>query len=150
MTDRRRDGLTVLLYAITVLALAAGALTLHAQAPTGYVLKLSTQAGAAVSTTPIPLSLVTCGITPKTTISGGVTNPKKVIWDDPASPATLDCVYTDPGTGPLFALPFGATAYLAVVDVTNSAGTSPDSLPSNSFTRPGTVAPALTGVRVVP
>lgn len=122
-----------------------------AQAPTGYVLKLSTQAGAAVSTTPLALSAVTCGVTPKAPPpSGAVTNPKKVIWDDPAAPTTADCVYTDPGTGPLFALPFGATAYLMVADVVNSAGTSPDSLPSNSFTHPGTVAPALTGVRVTP
>ncbi len=121
----------------------------HAQAITGYVLKLSTQAGAAVSTTPLGLTVVTCGVTPKATVSSA-TNPKKVIWDDPAAPTTADCVYTDPGTGPLFALPFGATAYLAIVNATNSVGMSPDSLPSNSFTRPGTVAPALTGVRVTP
>lgn len=123
----------------------------HAQAITGYVLKLQTQAGAAVSTTPLALSTVTCGVTPKAPPpTGSPTNPKKVIWDDPAAPTTADCIYTDPGTGPLFALPFGATAYLAVIDATNAAGTSPDSLPSNSFTRPGTVAPALTGVRVTP
>ncbi len=123
----------------------------HAQAITGYVLKLNTQAGAAVSTTPLSLTAVTCGVTPKAPPpTGSPTNPKKVIWDDPAAPTTADCVYSDPGTGPLFALPFGATAYLAIVNATNSAGTSPDSLPSNSFTRPGTVAPALTGIRVTP
>ncbi len=127
------------------------ALPLEAQTITGYVLKLSTQAGAAVSTTPLALSVVTCGVSPKAPPpTGSPTNPKKVIWDDPASPATADCLYTDPGTGPLFALPFGATAYLAVIDATNSAGTSPDSLPSNSFTHPGTVVNALTNIRVTP
>ncbi len=136
------------LLAVCLLLLAHSA---SAQTITGYVLKLSTQAGAAVSTTPLALSVVTCGVSPKAPPpSGSPTNPKKVMWDDPASPATADCLYTDPGTGPLFALPFGATAYLAVIDATNSAGTSPDSLPSNSFTHPGTVAPALTGVRVTP
>lgn len=136
------------LSALTIALLMA--VSASAQAPTGYVLKLSTVAGAAVSTTPIALSAVTCGVTPKATAPAGVTNPKKVVWDDPTQPTTADCVYTDPGTGPLFALPFGATAYRAIVATVNDAGTAADSLPSNSFTHPGTVAPVLTGIRVTP
>jgi len=154
---RHRSTPTLVAWSVAIGTLATGALfvlattNLHAQAITGYVLKISTSAGAPVSTTPVPLSSVECGVAPKIPpASGGVVNPKRVVWDDPSSPAALDCVYTDPGAGPLSALPFGATAYLMVADAVNSVGTSPDSLPSNSFTRPGTVAPALTGVRVVP
>lgn len=142
----------VLSIGLMAMALAGSApRAAQAQPVTGYVLKLSTQAGAAVSTTPLPLSAVVCGQTPKIPPpSGAVANPRRLVFDDPSSPTTADCVWTDPGTGPLFALPFGAISYLAVIDAVNSVGTSPDSLASNSFTRPGTVAPALTGVRVVP
>lgn len=130
-----------------VLALAIPA---HAQAPTSYTLKISNQGAAAPFTSAVlPASGFTCGVTPKippfTTTS---VNPSKVVIDDPAAPTTADCIYTDPGTGPILSLPFGTQIYTSTISATYPAGPSPDSLVSNPFSRPGVVGSAPTGLRM--
>lgn len=128
------------------------AVTAFAQPPTAYTLKIFNQgASQPVSTTVLPASGFVCGLTPKLpTPTGAVANGKRLVIDDPANPATMDCLYVDPGTGPLVSLPFGVQVYTATINVVNSAGTSSDVASLNSFTHPGTVAPVPTGVRVVP
>src|SRR5882762_10188495 len=80
-----------------------------AQAPTSYTLKLSNQGAPGPFTTAIlAASSFTCGVTPKIPpITTTAVNPLKVYIDDPATPTTADCLYTDPGTGPILSLPFG-------------------------------------------
>lgn len=121
-----------------------------AQALTGYQLRLYLAGGAApLSTYDLQASAVTCG-QPKTTVTGTATNPRVVAWDDPANPA-LDCRWTDPGTGPLLALPFSpTTTYTAAIVAINAAGASPESARSNPFTRPGATPAAPANLRVSP
>ena len=115
-----------------------------AQAITSYTLVVSSGAGA-VSTTVLPATSVTCNQTPLPTTN--TVNPRHVQFTDPVN-AGMACIYLDPGTGPLAALPFGATAYTATLTATNSAGTSPPSLASNSFTTPGQLPSAPVGVSI--
>lgn len=137
----------LLLGLIGFLLLAAPA---SAQPPTSYILKIFNQgATAPVTTTTIPASSFTCGQTPKVTVSTGTeTNPNRLAFDDPANPSTADCVYVDPGTGPILSLPFGAQVYTAVMDVVNAVGTTADSASSNPFVHPGTISAVVTGLRV--
>lgn len=141
---------TLLMSCTTLLIVLVMPASVAAQPPTSYILKISNiGASTPFSTTTLPASGFVCGVTPKlASPSGTFANPKRVVIDDPAAPTTADCVFTDAGAGPLLALPFGTQQYNAVIDVVNSAGTSADSLVSNSFSRPGTVAPAPTGLRV--
>jgi hypothetical protein len=69
----------------------------------------------------IPLSAVVCNQAP---LPVGVPPDAHLTWDDPQNPGMV-CVYTDPGTGPLFAKVFGAME----MTLTNLAGTleSPES-----------------------
>lgn len=119
-----------------------------AQALTGYNLKIFNQGALLpMSTTPMSVTAFTCGQTPKVTQPNG-TNAKRVIIDDPAAPGTADCVYTDNGTGPLVALPFGTQVYVATINAVYPAGTSADSNVSNPFSHPGVVGPAPSGLRI--
>jgi len=130
-----------------VLVLAPAA---HAQAITSYTYKIFNQGATAPFTTAsLPATAVVCNTTPKLTATGTTVNPTKVAWDDPANPTTADCVYTDPGTGPLLSLPFGAQAYTSTVAAVNAVGPSADSASSNPFSRPGVVVNAPTGLRVI-
>lgn len=140
---------TLLLTVLAVLTLTlALPRTVAAQAITSYTFKVL-NGTTVVSTTNIPLTSFVCGQTPKVTVSGAPTNPKQIVIDDPASPTTADCIYTDPGTGPLSALPFGPMSYSAVIEAVNSSGLiSADDPSVDSFTRPGTAAPVPTGLRV--
>lgn len=129
--------------AVCVVLLASSA---YAQAPTSYQLKIFNQgATSPLTTTSLAASGFTCNQAPPDTTN--VANPTKIAFDDPAN-AGKSCVFTDNGTGPLVALPFGTGVYVATLAVVNSAGTSPDSAVSNSFTRPGTTANAPVAVRV--
>jgi hypothetical protein len=62
-------------------------------------------------------------------------NPTRVIFDDPQNIGRV-CLWTDPGTGPLQSIPFGALTYEATLTATNVAGTSAESNRA-PFTRPG-------------
>ncbi len=116
----------------------------HAQAITSYTVTISGIAPAV-----LPIASWVCGVTPKTVAIVGVINPTKIILDDPASPTTADCVYTDPVAGGiLHSLPFGPTSYTATALATNSAGNSLVSATSLPFTRPGGVPTAPAGLRL--
>jgi len=120
-----------------------------AQTITSYQMRVYLTGGGAapVTTYDIPAAAVTCG-QPKVTVAGAVTNPTRAAWDDPADPAR-DCVWTDTGSGVLFALPFSLTStYTASLVATNAAGTGPESPRSNPFSRPGLAPGALANVRL--
>lgn len=77
------------------------------------------------------------------------TNPNKIAFDDPTNSGKV-CIYTDPGNGPLSALPFGATVYTATIADGNPVGVGPESAPSAPFTKPGSVPTSVrTGLRIV-
>lgn len=118
----------------------------RAQAITEYTLAIYLQGGATPISTPqaLPASAFICG-QPRVAATSATANPSRIRIEDPAAP-TLDCVYADTGTGPLLALPFNPTAvYEVTLSATNTVGTGPASVRSNSFSRPGSVpnAPRL-------
>lgn len=134
---------------LTGLALLICALPAGAQTITGYQLRVYLTGGGAAPVTTYDMGLagVTCG-QPKTPAPVTAANPNTVLWDDPTN-AALDCRWVDPGTGPLLALPVSVTAsYTAAVVALSTAGPSPESARSNSFTRPGLPPAALVNVRV--
>lgn len=97
--------------------------------------------------TTIPLASYVCNQTPPAAASPTV-NPTKIVFDDTVN-ANKACVYTDSGTGPLLALPFGTNSMEATLMFVTSTGiSSPESARSNSFTRPGVAPTAPTGVKV--
>lgn len=121
-----------------------------AQALTGYQIRFYLEGGGAapVSTFDFTAAQVQCGQA-KSTAPSAVLNPTVVRWDDPADPAR-DCVWTDTGTGPLFAIPFSATnVYRGRLVAVNAAGQSPESAPSNPFSRPGLAPAAPVNVRLI-
>jgi hypothetical protein len=133
---------------LIVLALLAMPSLAQAQAPTSYTLKVFNQgATTPVTTTVLPASAFPCG-QQKAVVLATTHNATKVSFNDPAD-VTLDCRYTDPGTGPLLALPFGTNVYVVTLNMTNSIGlTSPDSGSSNPFDHAGTAPLAPANVRV--
>lgn len=72
-------------------------------------------------------------------------NPNKIIFNDDANVGKV-CIWTDPGTGVLTAVPFGAAAYEGTVTATNAAGTSAESSRA-SFTHPGVLPGVPSGLR---
>lgn len=120
-----------------------------AQAITAYQLKIwNVGAPAPFSTTTLSVANIVCNQTPITS-PPTVTNPTRFEFDDVANVGKV-CIFTDTGTGPLLSLPFASTPLQATLAAVNSAGTSPDSVASNSFTRPGVAPPVPTGARVAP
>jgi hypothetical protein len=104
-------------------------------------------AGAAAPQQP-PLDLlaanVVCNQAPPTTTS--TVNPNKVVFDDIVTVGRV-CIWTDPGTGPLFAVPFGGT-YEGTLTATNIAGTSAET-PRVPFSRPGFAPIVPSGLRLL-
>ena len=120
---------------------------LSAQTVTSYTLKIFNQgAPAPLTTTVLPATNFVCN-QPQPASTTNTANPTTIAFNDPLN-AGQACLYVDPGTGPLFSLPFGTGTYTATVAATNSVGTSADSAVSNPFTRPGVVAAVPTAVRV--
>jgi hypothetical protein len=119
-----------------------------AQSVEKWTLRIYATGAATPLTAPTDLlaATVVCG-QPAPPVTATSLNPTKVIFDDPATPGSV-CIWTDPGTGPLSALPFGATAYQATVTATNSLGTSGESNRA-SFTHPGQIPGVPTGTRVI-
>jgi len=129
----------------SVCAFLASVLSASAQTVTAYTCPIR-QGPVVVSTVTIPVSALTCGQAPL--VAFATDNPTKIAFTDPAVPTAI-CVYTDPPTGVLSLLPFGSATYTAsCAPVNSSGGLTPDSLPSNTFTRPGILAPVVTGVKV--
>lgn len=115
----------------------------HAQAITAEVLTIYRQGQTTPATAPIvlPRANIQCAQTTIAPPGGTVANPLRAAWPDPAD-ATRDCVYRDPGNGPLAMLAFdAAVVYEATLVFRNGAGDSAASPRSNLFTRPG-VPPA--------
>ncbi len=130
---------------MTAIILTIGVAPASAQAVTQYTLTILNGV-TVVSTTVISAPNFLCGQAP---VNGTAINPRHIEFTDPAN-AALVCLFTDNGTtGPISSLPFGPTSYTATLIATNSVGNSPVSAPSNSFTEPGSLPGALTGVRVV-
>ena len=128
---------------ILVLLLAA---PVEAQVTTSYTLTIyAAGTPTVISSATIPAASFVCNQAP---VSGVVVNPNKVLFLDPLN-AGQDCVYADPGTGPLAALPFSAAGYEATVYATNSAGSSAESGRSLPFTHPGVAPFVVTGVKVI-
>lgn len=135
-------GCVVLVALVCSVAAPAGA-----QPPLSYALEISNQgATTPLSTTPIPAASFTCNQTaPASTVTA---NPNKVLFTDPDNVGKV-CLFTDQSpTGPLLSLPFGTGTYTATIAIVNSAGTGPKSLASPTFTQPGSVGNAPTGLRV--
>lgn len=136
-----------IVYVLGVLCVGVFARAAAAQPTLSYTLKVFNQgATQPLSTTTIPAASFTCNaVAPVTT---NTANPNKIVFDDPATAGRV-CLFTDTGpTGPLVSLPFGSGIYVATIAAVNSAGASPDSALSPTFTQPGTVAPAVTGLKV--
>lgn len=123
-----------------------------AQTVTSYTCKVK-QGPVTVATITIPATPASCNQPQPTSVL--TDNPTTISFDDPAFPASpaptsRACVYVDPPvTGALALLPFGNIVYTALCAPVNTAGgVTADSLASNGFTRPGVLAPVLTGVKV--
>lgn len=135
----------LLLLALPVSSASAQSLT------TVFQVRVYLDGGASpVTTYDIPVQNVQCG-QPKVAGPGGVSyNPVGLRWDDELNPTGHDCLWMDPGTGPLFALPVSLTnVYRARLVAIDPIGTSPESAPSDPFGRRGLPA-APTGLRLVP
>jgi hypothetical protein len=105
---------------------------------TVYQVRIYLDGGAApITTYDIAVADVRCG-QPKVPAPGAVVNPSVLRWDDELNPTGHDCTWTDSGTGPLFALPISLTnVYRARMVAIDPIGTSPESAPSNPFSRRG-------------
>ena len=117
-----------------------------AQAITGYDFRIYNQGAQQPLQGPTAL-VVVCNQTLPPTPTGSVSNPTTVFFKDPVN-AGKGCLYTDPGTGLLSSLPFGAPNYEATVSAKNSVGSSPESARSNLFTRPGSLPGAPQGLGI--
>ena len=94
------------------------------QTPDSYVLKTyNVGAVAPLQTFTFQATATVCNqIAPTTTTT---VNPTRAVWDDVANVGKV-CIWTDPGTGPLFSTPLPGS-YEATLAATNAAGTSADS-----------------------
>lgn len=86
--------------------------------------------GAGPTATPITFfdflnAATVCNQVPPAAVPSPVVNPTRAIWDDPANAGRV-CIWTDPGTGPLFSQPVGAS-YLAGLQFFDAAGRGPES-----------------------
>jgi hypothetical protein len=109
---------------LAIIALALLAAPAQAQNIDGYRLNIY-PAGAADGATPTTFfdfvnSATTCNLVASAPTAGTPVNPTRVEWDDPNNTGRV-CRWTDPGTGPLFAVPFGST-YDARLQAFNAAG----------------------------
>ena len=116
-----------------------------AQAITSWTLRIfNTGAPVALSTTSLLAANVICNQAQPP--AGSAVNPSRVVFDDAITLGRV-CIWTDPGAGPLFSVPFGG-AFEASLTATNIAGTSAESARA-SFTRPGLAPGVPMGVRLV-
>lgn len=108
---------------------------------------VNTVTGSPVQTNTYLVAAVTCG-QPKVVVpAGGVVNPTRFAFDDPAD-ATKDCIGLL-AAGLLPALPNGIGYRTTLTQTDNLGQTSPRSAASTPFDRQGPPV-VLTGVRVAP
>lgn len=132
--------------------LAAFAFAAEAQTIDGYRLNIY-PSGAGTAATPTTffdflMSAVTCNLAPTPPIAGVPVNPTRAEWDDPNVTGRI-CRWTDPGTGPLFAIPMGGS-YEAGLQAFNAAGRGPESnrAPFSRLAAPASAPTALRLIRV--
>lgn len=128
---------------ILALAFVALAVPSFAQTVTGTLATITNGTTGVSTTSTLPPAAIACG---QVKAVSGTVNPTKLAWND-STDATKDCIYTDPGAGLLLSLPFGPTSYTVTLQAVSAAGTSPPSLPTLPFTRPGLPPGAPTAVR---
>ncbi len=132
---------------LILLVLAGSASSLAAQTITGTQATITNTTTGVSTTVTLAPTAIACGVTPK--LLSGTVNPTKLAWNDSTN-ALNDCVYTDPGNGPLLTLPIGTASYTATTTSMSAAGNSPPSLPTLPFTRPGLPPGAPQGLRTAP
>lgn len=149
MFPTRSHVLTLLLLSAALVRPASSA---DAQSlTTVYQLRVYAEgASSPVTTYDIPIANVRCGQSKVAAPTTTVYNPIRARWDDELNPTVSDCVWDDPGTGPLLGLPLSTTiVYRARLVAIDPIGSSPESAPSNPFSRRGAPA-APTGLRLTP
>jgi len=124
--------------------------SVSAQTVDGYRLNVY-PTGAAPVATPTTFfdflsSAITCNLAPPTVVLTLPVNPTRVMWDDPNNTGRV-CQWTDPGTGPLFAMPIGSN-YEAGLQAFNAAGRGPESNRA-PFSRLAAPSIAPTGLRLI-
>lgn len=114
-----------ILLALALLVLPAIAQAQEVVPIDGYRLNIypGTGAAAPLTFTEFLSANVTCNQTPPP--PGTTINPNKAVWDDAANAGKV-CIWTDPGTGPLLALPPVGT-FEATLSAYNAAGRSVES-----------------------
>lgn len=138
-------------WAILAIALLAAPSLATAQTIDGYRLNIY-PGGAAPTATPTMFfdflsSAITCNLAPPAPPAPGTpVNPTRAMWDDPNNTGRV-CQWTDPGTGPLFAVPVGGN-YEAAVQAFNAAGRGPESNRA-PFSRLSAPTTAPTGLRLI-
>lgn len=139
----------IILTTLAILSLASVATAQPAPTVTYRARIYNTTIAGLATTYDFPASQVVCGQTRVNPPAGVVANPVQFRWEDPAN-ASLDCVWTDAGTGPLFALPVGTDNYDATLQGISEAGlVSAESARSNPFWRPGSPPATPTQVRLI-
>lgn len=108
-----------------------------------YLAAVDPQVGAPLTVNPIPTSAVTCDLVKSVAPTGTVTNPRFLVWDDPANPTTREC-RADRSLF-LLALPIG-TGYRGTVTGLYVGGVTPRSNTSNPFGVSPVPPVALAGV----
>lgn len=135
-------------YVLALALVCLSALPAQAQVPIKWTLAIYNSGGTApiVPLFDIPFPNVTCG---QTDPGGVAVNPTKVVFNDVNAVGKV-CVWIDPQTpmSPLLNVPMGTAPYEATLTVTTAGGTSPESARA-SFTRPGVVLGAPTGLKLV-
>lgn len=139
--------LKLALIALAMLALPA---VVRAQAITQYNFRVYNQGASSPIQAPTVLQVANIVCNQSITAgTGTVANPSTLVWNDPVN-AGKQCSWTDPGTGVLFSLPFGAQVYESTLTAQAGTLTSPESARSNLFTHPGVAPSAPTGLSVKP
>lgn len=130
--------------ALALLVLAAPA---RAQSIDKWQLRIYLTGAVAPLQAPADLLVanVSCGL--PAALVGVTVNPNVGEWGDPVQ-ATRFCRWTDPGTGALLSLPFGAASYEATLQAWAATLFSAET-PRAPFTRPGATPLVPTSFRVL-
>ena len=130
----KRFLLTILILSIPVVV--------QAQTITSHSVRFyNTGASQPLQTNSLQSSAFTCG---QTRATGATLNPTRIVYNDPAN-QVLDCVYNDPGTGPISSTPTGVNLEATLTNI-NSIGESPES--NRAPFLKGNLPPAPGGLRL--
>ncbi len=138
------------IWLFTLLALVVSPFVVSAQSPTSYTLTIYAAGTTTVIGTPTVMAASAFVCNQATVVGTGTVNPNVIEFADPdPTHVNMACVYSDPGTGPLSVLPFGAASYEATAIATNSLGSSVESARALPFTRPGLLPAVLTFLKII-